>query len=222
MGGVLVTYVGYTLTFLIDGATYMVSALLLLGLPKALPRMGPVPRLLPLIAEAPRVLGRLWVQPGLRVNLLLATFASAAVMMSVPNSYGLALDVFDRGAAGTGGPGSTDGLRPYRGRARLQPDVVAGRQEPLCGLFPGRHGTLSGGGELQQSLLPFRRTNGPGRDGERRHLVPSITMFQQTPSAEDKGRLIAVRSGFGQMGITAGFLLGGVLGATLGSHSSSW
>ncbi len=41
-------------------------------------------------------------------------------------------------------------------------------------------------------------------------------MFQETPAAEDKGRLIAVRAGFGQMGITAGFLLGGVLGAALG------
>jgi hypothetical protein len=47
-------------------------------------------------------------------------------------------------------------------------------------------------------------------------FVPSITMFQQTPAALDKGRLIAVRAGFGQMGITAGFLLGGVLGAALG------
>ncbi len=46
------------------------------------------------------MLGRLWRQPGLRINLLLATFALAAIMMSVPNSYGLALDVFDRGAAG--------------------------------------------------------------------------------------------------------------------------
>jgi MFS family permease len=47
-------------------------------------------------------------------------------------------------------------------------------------------------------------------------FVPSITMFQQTPAARDKGRLIAVRAGFGQMGVTAGFLIGGVLGEALG------
>ncbi len=216
VGGVLVTYVGYTLTFLIDGATYMVSALLLLGLPKALPRMGPVPRLLPLIAEAPRVLGRLWVQPGLRVNLLLATFASAAVMMSVPNSYGLALDVFDRGAAGlavlevltasgliVGGLiFSRMSLRGDKNRYVAFSLVAMG----LC-LVAVSFSNLF---YLSVALMGLAGMANVGI------FVPSITMFQQTPSAEDKGRLIAVRSGFGQMGITAGFLLGGVLGATLG------
>ena len=55
-----------------------------------------------LVAESPAVLGRLWRHPALRTNLLLAVFATGAVMMNVPNSYGLALEVFDRGSLGLG------------------------------------------------------------------------------------------------------------------------
>ena len=49
-------------------------------------------------------------------------------------------------------------------------------------------------------------------------FVPSITMFQETPPTPDKGRLIALRSGFGQLGLTAGLVIGGLLGATDGHH----
>ena len=47
-------------------------------------------------------------------------------------------------------------------------------------------------------------------------VVPSITMFQEIPAEADKGRLLAVRGGFGQIGATAGFLVGGVLGEAVG------
>ncbi len=40
VGGVLVIYVGYTLTFAIDAASYLLSALLLVGLPRVVPRAG--------------------------------------------------------------------------------------------------------------------------------------------------------------------------------------
>jgi predicted MFS family arabinose efflux permease len=46
--------------------------------------------------------------------------------------------------------------------------------------------------------------------------VPSITMFQELTANDDKGRLISLRTGFGQMGVTAGFLVGGGLGDGLG------
>ena len=74
-GGVLVTDVGYTLTFMVDAASYLLSGLLLLGLPGACRGRDRCRELAPLIAESPAVLGRLWRHPGLRTNLLLAAFA---------------------------------------------------------------------------------------------------------------------------------------------------
>jgi MFS family permease len=47
-------------------------------------------------------------------------------------------------------------------------------------------------------------------------FVPSITMFQEVKADGDRGRLIAVRAAFGQMGATGGLLLGGVVGEVLG------
>jgi len=214
--GVLVTYVGYTLTFMIDAASYLVSGLLLLGLPKALPRIGPVPRLVPLIVEAPKVLGRLWRQPGLRVNLLLATIAAAAVMMSVPNSYGLALDVFDRGASGLAvleifvASGLIVGGLVF---SRLSLRGDKNRYVAFSLVAMGICLVAVSFSDFFYLSVVLMGLGGMANVGI---FVPSITMFQQTPAARDKGRLIAVRAGFGQMGITAGFLLGGVLGAALG------
>ncbi len=51
-------------------------------------------------------------------------------------------------------------------------------------------------------------------------FVPSITMFQETPPTPDKGRLIALRSGFGQLGLTAGLVVGGLLGAKIGINQA--
>jgi predicted MFS family arabinose efflux permease len=215
-GGVLVTYVGYTLTFMFDAASYLGSALLLLGLPKALPRVGPVPRLAPLIVEAPKVLGRLWRQPGLRVNLLLATIAAAAVMMSVPNSYGLALDVFDRGASGLAvleivvASGLIVGGLVFS-RLSLEGDKNRYVAFSLVGM-----GVCLVAVSFSEFFYLSVVLMGLGGMANVGIFVPSITMFQQTPATRDKGRLIAVRAGFGQMGITAGFLIGGVLGEALG------
>ncbi len=215
-GGVLVTYVGYTLTFMFDAASYLVSALLLVGLPKALPRMGPAPRLLPLIAEAPRVLGRLWLQPGLRVNLLFATIASAAVMMSVPNSYGLALDVFDRGAAGLAILEILTASGLIVGGLIFSRMSLRGDKNRYVAFSLVAMGICLVGVSFSELFYLSVALMGLAGMANVGIFVPSITMFQQTPAAGDKGRLIAVRAGFGQMGITAGFLLGGVLGATLG------
>jgi MFS family permease len=49
-------------------------------------------------------------------------------------------------------------------------------------------------------------------------IVGSMTLFQEVPPRPDKGRIIAVRTGFGQMSSAAGLLLGGVLGAALGEQ----
>ena len=215
-GGVLVTYVGYTLTFVFDSASYVLSALLLLGLPRALPRTGPAPRVGALIAESPAVFLRLWRHPALRTNLLFATFAVAIVMMNIPNSYGLALKVFDRGAAGL---------------AALEVLVAAGLI--VGGLLISRM-TLKGdknryvffsllamavcfiGVSFSDFFWVSIGLMGLAGVANVGLFVPSITMFQETPAGAAKGRLIAVRAGFGQIGSTVGLALGGVLGEVLG------
>ena len=55
-------------------------------------------------------------------------------------------------------------------------------------------------------------------------FVPSITMFQEIPPTPDKGRLIALRSGFGQLGVTVGLVVGGLVGSGNRHHAgrSSW
>ena len=216
LGGVLVTFVGYTLTFSIDAASYLLSALFLLGLPKALPRVGPAPRLGALIAESPAVVARLWRRPGLRTNLLLATFATMAIMMSIPNSYQLALDVFDRGAAGlaalevlTASGLMVGGL--IISRMSLRGDKNRYVAFSLVAMGVCLVGvSYSGLFWLSIALMGLAAVANVG------FFVPSITMFQEAPAEGDKGRLISLRAGFGQMGTTSGLLLGGILGAALG------
>jgi len=220
LGGVLVTFVGYTLTFSIDAASYVVSALLLLGLPKALPRVGPVPRLGALIAESPAVVARLWHRPGLRTNLLLATFATMAIMMNIPNSYGLALDVFDRGAAGlaalevlTASGLIVGGL--IISRMSLQGDKNRYASFSLVAMGVCMIGvSFSGLFWLSIALMGLVGVANVWQ------FVPSITMFQEAPAEADKGRLISLRAGLGQMGMTSGLLLGGILGEALGITSA--
>ena len=47
-------------------------------------------------------------------------------------------------------------------------------------------------------------------------IVGSMTLFQEIEPRPDKGRIIAIRAGFGQIGTTLGLVLGGYLGSTLG------
>jgi MFS family permease len=47
-------------------------------------------------------------------------------------------------------------------------------------------------------------------------IVGSMTLFQEIEDRADKGRVIAVRTGLGQLSATIGLLLGGVLGELLG------
>lgn len=216
LGGVLVTYVGYTLTFAIDSATYVLSALFLVGLPKGTRQEGPAPAVGRLVRESPAVLARLWRHPGLRTNLLFGVFASAAVMMNVPNSYGLALEVFDRGAAGLaalevfvavglilGGIGiSRMSLRRDKNAYVFWAMVAMG----FCLIGVSYSGLFW----LSISLMGLAGMFNVGV------FVPSITMFQEVPAIAERGRLISLRAGFGQLGMAGGLALGGLLGQQLG------
>jgi len=121
-GAALVTLVGYTLSFAIDAVSYLLSALLLVGLPRVVLRFERSTGLGTLIAESPAVLAHLWRDPRLRTNLLLAVFPAAVIMMNVPNGYFLALSAFQRvPRAGHRRSGGDHSLRLHRRRARGEP-----------------------------------------------------------------------------------------------------
>jgi MFS family permease len=216
MGGVVVTAAGYMPAFLANAGTYLVSALLLLGLPSVARRTEGVQKVTTLIAESPAVFVKLWRHPGLRTNLLIAIFPIVAFMMASPNSYGLALDVFDRGAAGVAALEVSiacgmivGGLIVSRSTLRVDKNLyvffsILVMSLCLVGIYFSPYFWLSIG------LMGVAGVANVGM------FVPSITMFQEVPAESERGRLMAVRAGFGQMGSTAGLLLGGVLGAALG------
>ncbi len=215
-GGVLVTYIGYSLTFAIDAGSYLLSALLLVGLPRALPRTGPPLKLTALLADAPWVVGHIWRRPLLRTNLLLAVLAAGAIMMTVPNTYGLALEVFDQGAPGLAALEVAmaaglivGGLAISRMRLRGDKNRYVAGAMVLIGVCLMAVG-FSPWFALSGVLLGLTGALNVGT------FVPSMTMFQEIPDQARKGRLIAIRAGFGQIGATVGLLLGGILGAELG------
>jgi MFS family permease len=210
------TVTGYTLTFIIDAISYVLSGVLLLGLPRGAAHEGPVPRIRTLAAESPAVLGRLWRHPALRTNLLLALFATGAMMMYLPNSYGLALEVFDAGSLGlaamevfVGAGLIVGGLLFSRSSLKGDKNVyvffsLAGVGACLLAV------SVSSFFWLSVVLLALAGAASVGI------FVPSMTLYQQIPATPDKGRLISLRSGFGQLGAAVGLVVGGLLGAKIG------
>ncbi len=216
VGGVVVTAVGYAPAFFTDAGSYVLSALLLLGLPRPLPQARAAQKVSVLVAESPAVFMRLWRHPGLRTNLLLAVFPLMAFMMGPPNSYGLALDVFHRGAAGVAALEVSIACGLVVGGIIISRMALKGDKNAYvfysfvitAACFVGI--SFSGHFWLSIGLMGLAGVANVGM------FVPSITMVQEVTSESDRGRLIAVRAGFGQMGGTGGLLIGGVLGETLG------
>lgn len=214
--GVVVTVAGYAPAFFTDAGSYVLSAILLLGLPSPQPREGAPASVLALVRESPAVFMRLWRRPALRTNLLFGVFALLIFMTAVPNAYGLALEVFDQGAAGVAALEVAISCGLVVGgiimsRLALKRDkntyvFAAFLAVAVC--FVGIY--LSKFFWLSIALMGLAGVANVAM------FVPSITMFQQASAEGDRGRMIALRSGFGQMGSTGGLLLGGVLGEALG------
>jgi MFS family permease len=225
------TITGYTMAFVIDAVSYAVSALLLVGLPRGLARgavpagagpHGAAPKLRTLMAESPGVLGTLWRRPVLRTNLLLAVFALGAVMMSAPNSYILAQGVFKRGALGLGTLEVFVAVGLIAGGLIVSRTQLSGDKNgyvffslaamAVCYIAVG----FSRFFWLSIALMGLAGAANVGV------VVSSITMFQSMPASPDKGRLIALRSSFGQLGVAGGFVIGGLVGQEIGVKPAFW
>ena len=220
VSGVVVTAVGYVVAFYTDAGSYVLSALLLLGLPRPQPRTEPPASVLALLRESPAVLGRLWRHPMLRTNLLFALFPMLVFMTGMPNSYGLALAIFDRGAAGVATLEVAISCGFIVGGLVLS-RLTLSRDKNLYVFMSFLAMALClVGVYLSPSFwvaVAFLGLAGVANVGV---LVPSVTMFQEIPSPGERGRLIALRAGFGQVGSTGGLLLGGSLGEALGITQS--
>ena len=210
-----VTVTGYTLAFIIDAISYAVSGILLVGLPRGLVRED-APKVRTLVAGSPAVFGKLWASPALRTNLLLAVFAAGAVMMNVPNSYGLALKVFDKGSLGLAALEVFVAVGLIAGGLAISRTALKGDKNGYVffslAAMAVCYIAVSFSGLFWASVV-LMGLAGAANVGV---FVSSITMFQETPASAEKGRLIALRSGFGQLGVAAGFVVGGLVGAKLG------
>ena len=216
LGGVLAATVGYLATFAIDSFSYALSALLLLGLPAGAPRSDRGATVGRLLRESPAVLRRILARPSLRTNVLMAVLPMVAIMMSLPNAYGLALQVYERGPRGfasmeviTAGGWIVGGI--IASRVNYKGDrnkYVFWSILSMAACFVGVG--LSREFWLGVALLALGAVANVGV------IVGSMTLFQEIEPRPDKGRIIAIRAGFGQMGTTLGLVLGGYLGSTLG------
>ena len=219
-GGALVLAAGYKIAFFIDAASYVASGLLLLGLPRVARRVGPAAPVRALIAESPAVFMRMWRHPALRTNMLLVVFPAIAVMMGMPNSYGLVLEVFDAGALAMGALEAAVAVGSIVGALAISRMSLKGDKNAyvllslvlIAACLVGVHFT-----DFLWIAIALMGVAGLVNVGM---VIPSITMFQETPSEADKGRLLAVRGGFGQIGSTIGFLVGGVVGEAVGIRRS--
>lgn len=216
LGGGLVAAVGYTITFGIDAASYVVSALLLIGLPRAAVHEGEAQRFATLMAEAPRVLGMIWRRPALRTNLLLATIGLTAVMMSLPNSLGLVYELFDKGVWGQTALEIFTASGMILGGLFISRLSLAGDKNAYVSFGLVAMGVCFLGISFSPLFWLSIALIGLGGVFNVFTFVPSITLFQELPQEEFRGRMIAIRAGFGQMGTTGGLLIGGVLGSVAG------
>jgi hypothetical protein len=217
LGGVLVAVLGYTVTFVVDAASYLVSATLLLALPATVVRLSGA-SLGALLRESPRAVGVVWRSHALRTNLLLALAPSLVIMMSTPNAYGLALSVFGKGPSGfalmevvTSCGWIIGGLAAsrldYKGDRNLYVAVSFGI---MAACFVG-----VGFSRSFWFCVAFLAVAAAANVGA---IVGSMTLFQEIPPRADKGRIIALRTGFGQLSSTVGLILGGLLGGALGEQ----
>jgi len=222
VGGALVASLGYFTTFTIDAATYGISALLLLGLPRVVTGGEKARKLSDLLRESPRTLVRIWCSVRLRTNLLLAVLPFPFLMMGTPNAYGLALEVFEKGPQGfalmevlTSGGWIAGGL--IAGRMNFRGDrnsyvYWSSIAMAACMVAVG----LSGSFWLAVAFLTLGAVANVGL------IVGSMTLYQEIEERPDKGRMIAIRAGFGQTSMTLGLLGGGILGEYIGITNVFW
>jgi MFS family permease len=216
VGGVLVATLGYTITFMIDAASYLASGAVLLAVIQLPRTREDQPPLATLVRESPAALKTIWSRPALRTNTLLALLPMAAVLMATPNGYALALQVFERGPQGFAMMEMLASLGwivggvicsrlAWQGDRNLFVTLSLLVMAVMLALVSAMAWFWAAVG-----LLVVAAVANVGV------IVGSVTLFQELEERPDKGRIITMRTGLGQLAVTAGLLAGGVLGEVLG------
>jgi MFS family permease len=215
-GAVLVGAVGYSLTFVMDAASYLVSGLLLFGLPRLEPALAPRTGVFLMLRETPAAAMAVIRRPAMRTNLLLSTLGVVAIMAALPNCNALVIKVFERGAWGLAAQEVLVSSGMIVGGLVVSRMALRGDKNGyvafslaamgVCLFFVG----LSSWFWISICLMALA--------GMANVLtyVPSMTLFQELPDNGLKGRIIAIRTGFGQLGATTGLLAGGWVGSAIG------
>lgn len=208
LAGVFIAAVGVRWTFWVDGATYLVSALLLLAstVPRALPPTGPFPwgRFMGEVSHGTRVLLR---EPALRKALVLHLAEAVAGAVAIVTTILYVRDVLGRGnlafAVAMAAVGVGSALVALRLPARAEAARAAGATpiEQHVGYHRWAERTLVvGGALLAAALLPgflmpgivllslLWALNGAG---QALIAIPSVGLLAEHTEPEERGRAYA-------------------------------
>lgn len=213
-GGALVASLGYFATFALDALSYSASALLLLGLPHV--PSSSTAKVWSMVKESPTVISGMWKRIPLRVNILLVLIPMAFVFTGTPNAYGLALRVYGSGAQDLALMEAMTAVGWIVGgvlASRINFKGDRNTYVTACGLVMG---ACSVGIALVGSFWPAVALLAIGAVANVGVIVGSMTLFQELEPRPDKGRIIALRTGIGQLSGAAGLFFGGLLGDIVG------
>jgi DHA3 family macrolide efflux protein-like MFS transporter len=216
VGGFLVASLGYQLTFTLDAVSYLLSAALLLAVRGTARHTAPPATLGLLLRQSPDAVRTIWRSPALRTNSFLALLPMTMVLMATPNAYALALQVFERGPRGLAYMEVVSSFGWIVGGVLASKLVWQGDRNSYvvlsitCMSVCFALVSVTPWFWVAVVLLALGAMTNVGA------IVGSMTLFQEIEERPDKGRIIAVRSGLGQLSATLGLLAGGLLGELLG------
>jgi len=216
-GGALVALLGYRIAFLLDGVTFLLSALFILSISHRSPRTtgGEGIQWTPVIGEAVEGLRYVWDHPVLRDLLGVYSFAIMGVAASTTFIYALALDRF---AAGAIGLATLDGAITV---GLLAGSVIIGQADPsgparklLTGLLV--FGVLVSLVSVTPTVAMTAAVLFCAGVANMFFYVPMATILQQDAEPAMRGRVFAAKQSLSRVLSVVGFIGAGALAEGIG------
>lgn len=216
-GGALVAVLGYRAAFLLDGATFLISALLILSISYRSARPAGEKRISwgPVLGETVEGLRYVWGHPVLRDLLGVYSFAIMGVAASTTFIYALALDRF---AAGAVGLATLDGAITV---GLLAGSVIVGQVDPsglarklLMGLLV--FGVLVSFASVTPTIAATAAVLFCAGVANMFFYVPMATILQQDAEPSMRGRVFAAKQSLSRVLSVVGFIGAGALAEGIG------
>ena len=216
-GGALVAVLGYRAAFLLDGATFLISALLILSISHRSARPAGGKRISwgPVLGETVEGLRYVWGHPVLRDLLGVYSFAIMGVAASTTFIYALALDRF---AAGAVGLATLDGAITV---GLLAGSVIVGQVDPsgparklLMGLLV--FGVLVSFASVTPTIAATAAVLFCAGVANMFFYVPMATILQQDAEPSMRGRVFAAKQSLSRVLSVVGFIGAGALAEGIG------